>query len=77
VLQVTAKTGQATFTGLSRFEAEKRSAHYSLNALPELRPDPLWLRFLRQFQRPLIFILLFALLFDVGVWLFEGRYALP
>jgi P-type Ca2+ transporter type 2C len=77
MVQTTPKTGQATFTGLSRLEAQKRLAHYGPNALPETRPDPLWLRFLRQFQSPLIYILVFALVFDVGVWLFEGRHGLP
>jgi P-type Ca2+ transporter type 2C len=75
--------GKATLTahhalnGLSQLEAQKRLADYGPNALPETRPNPLWLRFLRQFQSPLIYILLFALVFDVGVWLYEGRHTLP
>jgi Ca2+-transporting ATPase len=36
-----------------------------------------WRRFLRQFASPLIYILLFALTFDVGLWLYEGAHAWP
>jgi P-type Ca2+ transporter type 2C len=74
---VRATPTKETLKGLTKLEAEKRLAHYGPNALPETRPEPLWLRFLRQFQSPLIYILLFALIFDIGVWLFEGRHALP
>lgn len=38
---------------------------------------PLWLRAARQFQSPLIYILLFALLFDIGMWLYEGADTWP
>jgi Ca2+-transporting ATPase len=45
--------------------------------LPEHAPDPLWRRFVRQFQSPLIYILLFALAFDLGLWIYEGAHAWP
>jgi P-type Ca2+ transporter type 2C len=77
VVRATPKPNQETLVGLSKLEAEKRLVHYGPNALPETRADPLWLRFLRQFQSPLIYILVFALVFDIGVWFFEGRHALP
>ncbi len=77
MVRTTSTIHQEILKGLSKLEAEKRLAHYGPNALPETRADPLWLRFVRQFQSPLIYILLFALVFDVGVWLFEGRHALP
>lgn len=77
VVQTPSTTKQETVTGLSRLEAEKRLTHYGPNAMPETRPDPLWLRFFSQFQSPLIYILLFALVFDVGLWFFEGRHGLP
>ncbi len=63
--------------GLSQLEATERLAEFGTNTIPETRTDPLWLRFLHQFQSPLIYILLFALLFDLGVWLYEGRHSLP
>jgi P-type Ca2+ transporter type 2C len=47
------------------------------NALPEAKPTPLVVRFLRQFQNPLIYVLLFALAFDVGSWLLEHAAGLP
>gem|GEM_PF-6443740 len=35
------------------------------------------LKFLRQFQSPLIYILLFALVVDLGLWLAEGAERVP
>jgi P-type Ca2+ transporter type 2C len=46
--------------GLNGAEVEKRRALYGLNTLPEAKADSLFVIFLRQFQSPLIFILLFA-----------------
>ncbi len=63
--------------GLSTAEATARLAQVGPNALPERRPDPLWLRFARQFNSPLIFILLFALAFDAGLWVYEGAEGWP
>jgi Ca2+-transporting ATPase len=63
--------------GLSTAEAAERLARVGSNALPEGAPDPLWRRFLRQFASPLIFILLFALAFDLGLWLYEGGHGWP
>jgi P-type Ca2+ transporter type 2C len=64
-------------TGLSTAQATARLAQVGSNALPERRPDPLWLRFARQFNSPLIFILLFALAFDAGLWVYEGAHGWP
>jgi Ca2+-transporting ATPase len=63
--------------GLSAADAAQRLARLGPNALPEQPPDPLWRRLLRQFDSPLIFILLFALAFDSGVWLYEGAGGWP
>ena len=63
--------------GLSAAEAAERLAQVGPNALPEPVPDPLWRRFVRQFQSPLIAILLFALAFDLGHWIYEGAHAWP
>jgi Ca2+-transporting ATPase len=63
--------------GLSTAEATERLARVGPNALPEHAPDPLWRRFVRQFQSPLIYILLFALAFDLGRWISEGAHAWP
>ena len=63
--------------GLSTAEATERLSRLGPNALPEHAPDPIWRRFVRQFQSPLIYILLFALTFDLGLWLYEGAHAWP
>ena len=63
--------------GLSSNEAAERLSRVGPNALPERPPDPLWRRFVRQFASPLIYILLFALAFDLGVWLYEGAHGWP
>ena len=44
---------------------------------PSSRPIPLWRRFLRQFESPLIYILIFALAFDLGLWAYEGLRGWP
>src|SRR5687767_13974147 len=64
-------------TGLSTAEAYERRARVGPNALPERPPEPLWRRFLRQFNSPLIYILLFALAFDFTLWLYDGAHAWP
>jgi Ca2+-transporting ATPase len=63
--------------GLSSADASARLRQYGPNALPEKRPKSLWRRFLGQFQSPLIYILLFALVVDIAVWFFEGAHGLP
>jgi P-type Ca2+ transporter type 2C len=63
--------------GLSTAEATRRFAQAGPNALPERAPVPFWRRFVRQFDSPLIYILLFALVFDLGLWLYEGADAWP
>ncbi len=63
--------------GLTQQEAERRLKAVGPNALPERPPEPLWRKFLRQFQSPLIYILLFALLLEGGLWLWEGGQGVP
>jgi Ca2+-transporting ATPase len=64
-------------TGLSTAEANERLVRFGPNALPGHSPDPVWRRFARQFRSPLIYILLFALAFDAGLWIYEGAQAWP
>ncbi|MFO0454681.1 MAG: cation-translocating P-type ATPase [Planctomycetota bacterium] len=64
-------------TGLTQAEAERLLETHGPNALPEHPPTPTWLRLLRQFQSPLIFILLFALIADAVAWWMEGAHGLP
>ncbi len=63
--------------GLSQAESASRLKQYGPNALPEAPPEPLLRRFLRQFQSPLIYILLFALVVDLFVWVREGASGVP
>lgn len=63
--------------GLSSDEARERQAKFGSNSLPEKRPVPLLVRLLRQFQSPLIYILLFALLVDLAIFLIEGASGIP
>jgi Ca2+-transporting ATPase len=63
--------------GLSTADVKERLARFGPNALPEQPPEPLWRRFVRQFNSPLIFILLFALAFDIALWIYEGPHGWP
>lgn len=64
-------------SGLTNAEAAARLATAGPNALPERMPDSAWRRFVRQFESPLIYILLFALVFDAGLWVYEGAHGWP
>jgi Ca2+-transporting ATPase len=66
-----------THYGLSNEAAQAHLLQYGPNALPERPPTPLWRRFARQFQSPLIYILLFALAADAAIWVSEGATGLP
>ena len=63
--------------GLTSEEAKKRLREYGLNALPERPAEPFSRKLLRQFQSPLVYILLLALLVDLLLWLYEGARGVP
>jgi Ca2+-transporting ATPase len=63
--------------GLTSEEAARLLGKVGPNALPEASPMPLWLRFARQFQSPLIYLLVFAFTFDLGLWVYEGASGWP
>jgi Ca2+-transporting ATPase len=63
--------------GLSTAQAKHRLARHGPNSLPSQPPRPLWLRWLKQFQSPLIYILLGALVVELVVWSGSGPDALP
>ena len=58
-------------SGLSTAQAAERLRRFGPNSLPREAPESVWHRFLRQFQSPLIYILVFALLLDLGIWVVE------
>lgn len=66
-----------THHGISNAAAQALLQQHGPNALPEQPPTPLWRRFARQFQSPLIYILLFALVADAAIWFSEGAAGLP
>ena len=64
-------------SGLTRKDAEARLAEFGPNVLPEMPGPSPWVRWLRQFKSPLIYILLFALILDLGLWVSEGAERFP
>ncbi len=64
-------------TGLSATEATERLATYGPNALPEGDKVRWWARVGRQLRSSIIYILLFALAFDLIVWILEGAHEWP
>jgi Ca2+-transporting ATPase len=62
--------------GLTSAQAAERLRRQGPNALPEAPPESAWRRLLRQFRSPLIYILLFALVLDLGLWL-AAPHGLP
>lgn len=63
--------------GLSSAEAARRLGQYGPNELPRAAADPVWKRFLLQFRSPLVYLLLGALLLDLGLWYLEDRGSPP
>ena len=63
--------------GLTSEEAKKRLREYGPNALPARPAEPFSRKLLRQFQSPLVYILLLALLVDLLLWLYEGARGVP
>lgn len=64
-------------TDLTTEDAARLLGEHGPNALPEPSPVPLWRRFAQQFKSPLIYILLFAVAFDVVVWVYEHLEGWP
>ncbi len=63
--------------GLSHEEARRRLAESGPNALPQAPPLPLWRRVARQLRSALIYVLIFALVVDLGLWIRAGAAGLP
>jgi Ca2+-transporting ATPase len=63
--------------GLGSRRAAELLERFGPNSLPKAKKASLWGRFANQFRNPLIYILIFALAFDLGAWAFEGRDVLP
>ncbi len=63
--------------GLSEDEARARLASDGPNELRSTPPIPLWRRVLRQFQDPLVYLLLAAIVISLLAWMAEGATGLP
>ena len=63
--------------GLSTGEATRRLAQDGPNELKSAPPTPRWRRLLAQFQDPLIYLLLGAIVVALLAWLIEGRSGWP
>lgn len=69
--------GAETARGLSTAEARRRLERHGPNALPATPPEPAWRRLVRQFQSPLIYVLMFALVVDLAVWVLSDGHGVP
>jgi magnesium-transporting ATPase (P-type) len=75
--QVAAALGTDPENGLSEEEAARRLAEHGPNELRSVPPVPLWRKVLAQFQDPLIYLLLAAVVISVVAWAVEGAEGLP
>ena len=57
------------YTGLSTLVATQRLRVFGPNSVPMRNAPSLWSRTARELASPLIYVLLFALTFDVGLWI--------
>ena len=64
-------------TGLSATEASSRLERFGPNQLRVSQGQPAWLRFLRQFADPLVYLLLVAVGISVLAWGLEGATGVP
>ncbi len=71
------KHANAAPRGLTSDEARRRLTEVGPNALPETPPPSLLRRFLSQFASALVYVLLFALAVDLGMWAYDGGDGLP
>lgn len=67
----------AIINGLSSSKAEELLNKFGPNELPEDQRTSLIVRFAQQFKSPLIYVLLFALCFDMTIWVYEGAIGVP
>jgi len=63
--------------GLASADAARRLASDGPNALRQKPSEPLWRKVLRQFQDPLVYLLLVAMAISLLAWFAEGADGLP
>jgi Ca2+-transporting ATPase len=75
--EVARRLGVDVDVGLATDEAARRLAQDGPNELRARPPIPRWRRLLAQFQDPLIYLLLGAIVISLAAWLIEGRHGWP
>jgi magnesium-transporting ATPase (P-type) len=63
--------------GLSAREAEARLARFGPNVLETAEPVPTWRKLLAQFESPLVYLLLGAIVVSLAAWALEGGEEVP
>ncbi|MDE6353326.1 MAG: haloacid dehalogenase, partial [Muribaculaceae bacterium] len=66
--------GNTSYKGLTSAEVEKSREQYGSNVLTPPKKESLWSQFMGKFKDPLIIILLIALVFSIGISLYEFFY---
>jgi P-type Ca2+ transporter type 2C len=74
---VAARLGVDPERGLSSAEASARLTRYGPNQLESEPPVPRWRKLLAQFQDPLVYLLLVAVVVSFVAWLIEGAEEVP
>ena len=74
---VAIEVGVNATVGLSAAEAAARLARDGPNELRAKPPVPVWRRILAQFQDPLVYLLLVAIVISLVAWLAEGAHGAP
>lgn len=69
--------GTDVSVGMSGQAAANRLATNGPNELPSKPPAPAWLRFLSQFNDPLVYLLLVAIVISTIAWVLEGAEGVP
>ena len=75
--EVAIEAGVDATVGLSAAEAAARLARDGPNELRAKPPVPVWRRILAQFQDPLVYLLLVAIVISLVAWLAEGARGAP
>ncbi|MEO7588811.1 MAG: cation-translocating P-type ATPase [Arachnia sp.] len=75
--EVAGRWGVDPDTGLAAEEAGRRLEADGPNALRQKPPVPLWRKVLRQFQDPLVYLLLVAMVISLAAWVAEGANGAP
>ena len=74
---VVAACGTSPDAGLSEAEAARRLGSDGPNELPSEPPVPAWRRLLAQFQDPLVYLLIIAIVVSAIAWALEGAHGVP